>query len=186
MTKNSKKPPTKAKPFFPEAADLPMFLGGLRETRPAHVPRDAVLLYAGISLPGDNAQRTGSYKKKLGWQADAKHHFSLCMNEQPHPGRLNKPRVHIQMNVAQTGDEGAYFGRAKWLIDRLQVRKDVLVKRPVPKVVDGVLQTHRTRTFGLLDLIEDDKLLSSRNCTFEEQYAKPAERGVAMWVWNEP
>lgn len=157
-----------------------------RDHRPDGVPESAMVFYAGIGLPGDNTQRTGSFRKKLGWQAKAKHHFSLCADGQEHLGMLDKPKVLIEMHVARVGDENAQFGRAKWIIDRLQPRKETHFKLSKPRVKKGgIIETHGVRTYGLLDLIHDDKSITKNECTFVERYAPKNQRRVVMWVWND-
>lgn len=123
------KPPTEAKktkaapPKRP--SDLHRALSLLHGERPLHVPETALLLVAWVDLPGDNTQRTQHWAVKRRWQEAVKDHFAQCLALQPHPGVLESPMVHVQMRVAAPGDERNRTGRAKYLLDKLQLRREV-------------------------------------------------------------
>lgn len=168
-----RKPRTKTAPQRP--ADLGGVLRELHLSRPGQVPERATLLVAFVNLPGDNTQRGEHWAVKKRWQDAARHDMHLCLAQQPHPGLLDEPMVYVEMHVAAVGDEWNRPGRAKFIIDRLQVRREVEFVRDGKKGV---------RIFGDLDIIRDDKALNKTNCVFEEVRVKPAERKVLVWVWD--
>ncbi|TDE87349.1 hypothetical protein [Deinococcus sp. S9] len=174
------RPQTKRRVALPrKPANLRQVLGELHEQRPERVPEHATLLVAWVDLPGDNAQRTQHWAAKRRWQEAVKDHFALCLSEQPHPGLLQNPQVHIQLYVAAPGDERNRTGRAKYIIDKLQVRREVSYLR------DGKAGT---RVHGGYDLIADDKMLNDTNCVIEEIRTKADSehnpRRVQVWVWE--
>jgi|GEM_PF-6650332 len=144
--------------------------------KPPFVPDDATLLVAWIDLPGDNTQRTQHWAVKRHWQEQLKTDMGDCLAAQRHPGVLERPQVHIKLLVAGKGDERNLGGRAKYVIDRLQVRREI----------DYVREGKRgTRVFGGFDLITDDKVLTEQNCTIEEiRTPDAAERKVLVWIWE--
>lgn len=150
-------------------------LAELHAERPAHVPPEATLLVSWIDLPGDNAQRTQGHWKAKEWKDALRRDFRRTLDAQRHPGLLESPMVHIRMHVGAVGDERNRTGRAKFVIDRLQVRREVSFKKK-----NG---SPGLRVFGDLSIIADDRVLNSTNCTLEEVRAPARERRVQVWVW---
>lgn len=173
----------KARIRRPRLAELPEALSALDHHRPDFVPEDAMLFASWVKLPSDNQQRDQKWTIKRGWQEPIINDFSNCMSLYPHPGVLTDARVHILMVVPKVGDEKNRASRAKFVIDRLQVKREVPYKKP-GKDEYGV------RTYGLLGLIKDDSILTDQTCTLAEKRATIStdvnECKVLMWVWDEP
>lgn len=184
-------PPTKrkvrrAKPRRP--LHLEPALEALNEQhRPAFVPETALCLAAWVAIPSDNTQRDQHFMVKRSWQVPVIEHLSACMEAQIHPGVLEHPRVHILLLVPRVGDEKNRGSRAKFIIDRLQVRREVEFRKPTPR---GEKQKYGVRVYGLLGLIQDDALLTDETCTIDEQRATVTaevnESKVLIWVWDDP
>lgn len=179
------KPPTKkmARPAAPR--DIAAALLELDALRPGNVPPGATVLCSWVKLPGDNAGRA-DWRRQQAWKQPLINHFSACMEAQPHPGVLRHPQVHVLMLVPRVGDEINRFSRAKFAIDRLQIRRVVPYVKESDEAGNPVKMGERV--YGLLDLIQDDSVLTSRNCTIIEERAKQTRTvndcKIVIWVWE--
>lgn len=181
MTAAAKTPQTKKKARPKKPGSLRSAVAELHDLRPLHVPEHATLVVAWVEIPGDNTQRTQHWAAKRTWQDVVKNHFAASVEVQPHPGILANPQVHIQLHVRRAGDSANSYGRAKYVIDRLQRRRVITAN------VGGKVQE---RVYGMLDLIEDDKdLTMGKNLTIEEVHARVSADAngckVLIWVWEE-
>ena len=156
--------PAKVRAVRPDPGGLAAALDEANTFRPGHVPAEAVLLTAWVSLPGDNAQR-GHWKKQITWKEALKGDFTACLELQGHPGLIREPGVHIAMHVARKGDDNNLLARAKYVIDLLQTYKQTVTGK---------------RVQGLLDLIENDDALNSENRGITEQLI-PAQSSVEVF-----
>jgi hypothetical protein len=148
------------------------------------VPDHATLLVAWLNLPGENTQRSRHWAQNKAWKDTLKQDFAACLDFQGHPGLLRDPAIHIALHVSRRGDDNNLLARAKYVIDLLQVCKTR---------VDG------QRVQGLLDLIENDDLLTPENRSIEEcavrstptgkrdKYDRPIKEApyrVLVWAWD--
>jgi hypothetical protein len=173
-----RKPPS-VRPVRP--VDLRVALDEVNATRPEFVPDHAITLVAWVTIPGDNTQRTQHWQVKRSWQEPVIRDFGACLAIQPHPGLLEKPRMHIRLIVPSAGDSRNSYGRAKFLIDRLQIKREVEYRKPEGGI--GI------RVHGLLGLIKDDRVFNDTNSSIEE-IALRAKNGVNLqkaiiWIWED-
>lgn len=182
-TTTTSTPPTKpkktgARPKRP--LDLHAALDEINLQRPEHVPESALTLVAWVTIPGDNTQRGQHWTFKRSWQEPVIIDLGACLAIQPHPGVIKNPGLHIRLIVPSRGDANNSLARAKFLIDKLQVRREVQYRKPEGGT--GI------RVHGLLGLIDDDKVLTDANRTIEEVASRAMpERNLQkaiLWIWD--
>ncbi|GAA4013547.1 hypothetical protein GCM10022631_26480 [Deinococcus rubellus] len=162
-------PPTKKRRVLPRLpADLAAALSEAHAARPEQVPESATLLMAFVDLPGSNSMETGSFRRQFVWKDAVKDHFGRCMNLQPHPGLIHDPEVYIELHVAKAGDEINDLRRVKFIIDRLQIRREVQVTKKATKTLP---ERSGVRVHGGFDLLENDDILNHGNTTVKEIFA---------------
>lgn len=174
--------PTRA--VRPPKGGLAAALDEANRWRPPHVPPGATLLVAWTNLPGENTQRTGHWALQKAWKDVLKKDFGACLEFQGHPGTFAAPGVHVAIHCSRAGDANNRLSRAKYVLDLLQALKT---------------DVKGNRRQGLLDLIENDDVLTDENRTVEEKFVGAVDTGaldrrgrrrreapykVIVWVWD--
>lgn len=184
------KPPSKRPAMFLRAArptgTPAQRLASVLHLRPDRVPEHATLVAAWVDLPGENEQRTGHWRRNTEWKKQLLADFSETLAAQVHPGVLERPNVHVRLDVRGLGDATNRFSRAKHPLDLLQELK-----------VDRNGKRHQ----GALSLIHNDSQLGLHNTVIEEFRAERRETGaltprsgkrivdadlrVLIWIWED-
>lgn len=143
-----------------------------REFKPDYVPDYATVLVSWLRLPGENTQRTQNPFVANRWKKQIQDDFAYCLYLQSYHGVMENPRMH-SLVLGSKGDENNRISRIKYLIDKLQIRRDIVDKNG------------KVRVYGLLSLIEDDKVFTPENRICEERSCKTEDSKVILWVWDE-